>query len=55
MEKNKFKQTFMDMPIEKHDTAAWADLEEMKAVSQVNLPSEENIRNAKEFVDTNQK
>ncbi|MCW3489442.1 DUF3787 domain-containing protein [Dethiobacter alkaliphilus] len=55
MADKKFKQTFMGMPIEKHDTAAWADIEDMKAISQVNLPAEEDIRNAKEYVDTNQK
>lgn len=55
MAKNKFKQTFMAIPIEKHDSAAWADMEEMKAMSQVNIPAEEDVRNAKEYVDTNQK
>ena len=55
MAKNKDKETFMAIPIEKHDTAAWADIEEIKPVSQVNVPSEVDVRNAKEYVDTNQK
>jgi hypothetical protein len=55
MTKNKFKEHFMGIPVENHDTAAWADIEEMKPVSRVNIPSEEDIRNAKEYVDSNQK
>ncbi|HHU49356.1 MAG: CDIF630_02480 family spore surface protein [Caldicoprobacterales bacterium] len=42
-------------PIEKHDTAAWANIEGLKPVSRVHLPSEEEVNNAKEYVDSNQK
>ena len=42
-------------PIEKHDTAAWANIENMKPVSRVHLPSEEEVTNAKEYVEDNQK
>jgi hypothetical protein len=52
---NKFKEKFVAMPIEKHDTAAWANMENAEPVSNVNIPSEIQIRNAKEYVDTNQK
>lgn len=55
MDNSKDKETFMAIPIEKHDTAAWADIEEIKPISNVNIPSEVDVRNAKEYVDTNQK
>ncbi|MBU5270407.1 CDIF630_02480 family spore surface protein [Clostridium cochlearium] len=42
-------------PIENHDTAAWANIEYLKPVSQVSVPSEIEIFNAKEWVDSNQK
>lgn len=52
---NKFKEKFVAMPIEKHDAAAWANMEGAQPVSNVNIPSEIQVRNAKEYVDTNQK
>lgn len=52
---NKFKEKFAAMPIEKHDTAAWANMEDAQPVSNVNIPSEIQVRNAKEYVDTNEK
>lgn len=55
MAKNKFKQHFMAMPIEEHKTAAWANIESLKPVSNVSVPSETEVRNAKEYVDTNEK
>jgi hypothetical protein len=55
MAQNKFKQRFMAIPIEKHDTAAWANIERTKPVSNVTIPSEIHVRNAKEWVDTNEK
>lgn len=55
MADNKFKERFMGMPIEKHDTAAWANIQETKPVSNVTIPSEIQVRNAKEHVDTNEK
>ncbi|AVP53617.1 hypothetical protein K144313037_09340 [Clostridium tetani] len=42
-------------PIEQHDTAAWANIEYLKPVSQVSVPSETEAFNAKEWVDSNQK
>jgi hypothetical protein len=55
MAKNKTKEHFMAIPIEKHDTAAWANIESTKPDSNVTVPSEIQIRNNKEWVDTNQK
>ena len=52
---NKFKEKFAAMPIEEHDTAAWANKEDMLPVSNVNIPSETQVRNAKEYVDSNEK
>ena len=55
MAENKYKQHFMAMPIEKHDTAAWANIESMKPISNVTIPDELGVANAKEWVDSNQK
>lgn len=43
----------MGTPIEKHDTASWANIEEMKPVSNVQIPNEMEVINAKEYVDEN--
>jgi hypothetical protein len=45
----------METPIENHETAAWANIEKMKPVSNVTIPNEIQVRNAKEYVDTNEK
>lgn len=50
-----FKEKFMATPIEKHDTAAWANMEKAKPLSNVNIPNEADVLNAKEYVDSNQK
>ncbi len=42
-------------PVENHETAAWANAESVKRESGVNIPSELEVRNAKEYVDSNQK
>jgi hypothetical protein len=55
MEKNIRRPKNYKEPIEKHDTAAWANIESLKPVTNVNLPSEIEVRNAKEYVDTNEK
>jgi len=55
MAKNKHKEKHMAKPIENNDTAAWANTNEMKPLSQVSIPHEIQVRNAKEYVDTNQK
>ncbi|HOM03123.1 MAG TPA: DUF3787 domain-containing protein [Acetivibrio sp.] len=53
-EKN-YKQKNMAVPIEKHNTAAWANIEKKKPESGVTIPSELQVENAKEYVDSNQK
>ncbi|OWZ83949.1 CDIF630_02480 family spore surface protein [Natranaerobius trueperi] len=42
-------------PVEKHDTAAWANIRGLKEISQVTLPEDIEVENAKEWVDGNQK
>lgn len=55
MDKNRYKEKDMAQPIEHHDTAAWANISELKPVSQVTIPDEFHMMNAKEYVDENQK
>ncbi len=55
MADNKSKERFMARPIERHDTAAWANIEKRKRVSNVTIPSETHVRDAKDYVDANQK
>lgn len=55
MDKNNYKEKFQGIPIEKHDTAAWADISKTKPVTNESIPSEQEIRNAKDWVDANQK
>ena len=55
MSKNKFKQKNMAIPIENHQTAAWANIKNLKRVSKVYIPNEMEIRNAKDWVDNNHK
>lgn len=45
----------MSRPVEQHTTAAWANIEKTKEVSNVTIPSDVEVGNAKEYVDTNQK
>ena len=49
------KERLMLRPIEQHITAAWANIEKIKEISNVAIPSEIEVGNAKEWVDTNQK
>jgi len=51
----KKKDQNIRVPVEKHDTAAWANIEKKKSHSQVTIPSEFQVINAKEYVDENQK
>lgn len=55
MVENRYKEKHMGIPIENHDTAAWANAKEHKPVSKVNMPDEIQIINAKEYVDENKK
>ena len=49
------KERLKARPIEKHTTAAWANIEKTKEISNVAIPSESEVENAKEWVDRNQK
>jgi hypothetical protein len=55
MARNKYKDKHMDRPIENHSTAAWANRSELKPVSQVSIPDLDQVENAKDYVDSNQK
>ncbi len=56
MAENKTKEQFMAVPIERHETAAWRDhIVDTKPLSNVSIPSEIAVDNAKEWVDSNQK
>ena len=55
MNENRRKEVFMQKPIERHDTASWADVEKTKPVSKVLVPKEIGVLNAKEYVDENDK
>lgn len=54
MKKNRYV-TKHRRPIEKHDTAAWANIEDEQPISRVSLPSEQEVVDAKEYVDENEK
>ena len=55
MSDNIKKEKYLQKPIEKHDTASWADIQRNKTVSRVLVPKEEGVINSKEYVDMNQK
>jgi len=54
MAKNKYKEKSIH-PIENHATAAWANQSQLKAVSKVNIPDEQQVENARDYVNENQK
>ncbi len=49
------KEYNLGVPVEKHDTAAWANIDKIKSHSKVTIPSEMQIINAKDHVDENEK
>lgn len=55
MKEHHYKERFMAIPIENHETAAWANIEKTKPLSNVNIPDEWQAWNAKEYVDENEK
>lgn len=55
MSKNRFKEQNLGIPIENHQTAAWANIKKVKRVSRVPIPSLENVEYAKEYVEINKK
>lgn len=55
MANKKPKDSFMAVPIENHKTAAWIENPgKVKPLSQVVIPTEYDVHNAKEWVDSNQ-
>ncbi len=55
MSENHNKETFQQKPIERHDTASWANTKKNKPVSKVLVPMEDGVVNSKEYVDMNEK
>lgn len=55
MAKKQLKNKNTSTPIENHQTAAWANIEGLKESSRVFIPNETEVRNAKEWVDSNHK
>ena len=55
MAENKYKEYHKKTPVENHTTAAWASIDDLKELSRVNIPTEIQVMNAKEYVDENQK
>lgn len=55
MSENRSKENNLDQPIENHSTAAWANIKKTKRNSKVTMPDEFQVKNAKEYVDSNQK
>jgi len=52
---NKYKDSHLKTPVENHATAAWANIADKKDVSEVTMPDEFQVFNAKEYVDENHK
>lgn len=55
MEDKRGREKIAEIPVEKHTTAAWANISVTKPLSNVAIPDEIEVGNAKEWVDTNQK
>ena len=55
MNKNNKKYRKINLPIESHQTAAWANITDVKNGSRVPIPSLIEVINAKEWVEENQK
>lgn len=49
------KNNYIIPPIEKHDTAAWANIDDQKPISKVPIPSDLEVNNSKNWVDKNEK
>ena len=41
--------------VERHNTAAWANIEDIKEDSRVMIPCDEQVDNARDYVNENQK
>ena len=55
MESCKDQKSNKNIPVENHGSAAWADSAGKKDLSCVNLPGLDQVKEAKEYVDENEK
>ncbi|MGD9678539.1 MAG: DUF3787 domain-containing protein [Vulcanibacillus sp.] len=55
MTRNNYKGKNLKTPIENNETAAWASTEKNKQISNVHIPDEIQVLNAKDYVDSNKK
>lgn len=55
MDKKKFKQKTFRKPVEQFTNAPLANINKTAPISNVVIPSKTNVKNAKEWVDSNQK
>ncbi|MFL0194536.1 DUF3787 domain-containing protein [Clostridium sp. WILCCON 0269] len=55
MLKNQNKEKVNKDILENHQTAAWANITKTKPISKVTIPNETEVKNAKEWVDSNEK
>lgn len=45
----------METPIENHQTAAWANIQNLEGQARVFDPADQGVEDAKEYVDDNEK
>lgn len=55
MENKPTRDKYPGKPVERHISAAWAEISQSKPVSNVAIPSMEGIEDAKGYVDENEK
>jgi hypothetical protein len=55
MDKKPVDKPQFKKPLENHKTAAWANIETTKSVSNVAEPNQMQTKNAKDYVDENEK
>ncbi|MBS4534179.1 DUF3787 domain-containing protein [Clostridium sp. D2Q-14] len=49
------KENIHTEPIERNITAAWANIDKLKKISRVPIPNKDQVEDAKDYVDKNQK
>ncbi|MEJ6949953.1 CDIF630_02480 family spore surface protein [Natronospora cellulosivora (SeqCode)] len=52
---NQNKENRMETPVENHQTAAWANIENLEGQARVFDPPFQGVEDAKEYVDDNEK
>ncbi len=55
MMKKTNKPKYYREPVEKHDTASWANIESLEPITRVHRPSQSEVDNSKKYVDSNEK